>query len=297
MPFLPVPKLSPGDAVAVVAPAGPFDRASFEAGLAVLSRRYPPRFDEGLFSAERYLAGNDERRGKELERALQRPDVRGVFSARGGYGVARLLSALPLVWSPRPVVGFSDLTSLHAHVQRAGQRSLHAPVLTQLGKQPLEVVERVFEWLESSKPGAPLHAVETLVPGAAEGPLLGGNLSVLTRLLGTPWMPKLDGAVLFLEDVGERPYRLDRMWTHLRLAGALEHVAGIALGEFTGCEEKDAVYSSRDVLAELAHALGKPCALGFPVGHGAINWPLALGARVRLEASQKRLDFLEGLVA
>jgi muramoyltetrapeptide carboxypeptidase len=292
--YLALPPLAPNDTVAVVAPAGPFDRESFQAGLDVLARRYRPTFDDGLFSAARYLAGDDARRGAELQRALDDDSVRAVFAARGGYGVMRLLPALRFEGrKPKPLVGFSDLTALHAAAQRAGWRSLHAPVLTQLGRQSAEVHARLFALLES--PQVPsLDGTAGWVDGVVEGPLLGGNLSVLTRLLGTPWMPRLQGAVLLLEDVGEKPYRLDRMWTHLRLSGLLDLVAGIALGDFTGCEDPN--HGSAEVLRELATALGKPCAVGFPIGHGAINQPVPLGARVRLDATAARLDFLEGLV-
>jgi muramoyltetrapeptide carboxypeptidase len=121
------------------------------------------------------------------------------------------------------------------------------------------------------------------VSGLAEGPLLGGNLSVLTRLIGTPWFPSLDGAVLLIEDVGERPYRLDRMWQHLVLSGALKGVRGVVLGDFTGCDEKDASYSWADVLGELVRELGVPAAAGFRIGHGDQNWSVALGRTVQLE--------------
>jgi muramoyltetrapeptide carboxypeptidase len=119
---------------------------------------------------------------------------------------------------------------------------------------------------------------------------------VFTRLLGTPFMPPLDGAILLLEDLAERPYRLDRMWTHLELAGVFRKVKGIALGSFTGCEEKDATYTSIDVLRDLAEATGLPCAAGFPIGHGDVNEPVPLGARVRLDADSRRLEFLEAAV-
>ena len=135
------------------------------------------------------------------------------------------------------------------------------------------------------------------MPGVAEGPLLGGTLAVLSRLLGTPFLPPLEGAILLLEDVGERPYRLDRMWTHLALAGVFRHVRGIVLGSFTGCEERDAAYSSGDVLRALATETGLPCAAGFPIGHGARNEPVPLGVRVRLDATAPTLTFLEGAAA
>ncbi len=127
--------------------------------------------------------------------------------------------------------------------------------------------------------------------------LLGGNLSVFTRLIGTPHMPDLDGAILVVEDVGERPYRLDRMWTHLHLAGVFRKVAGIVLGSFTGCEEREESYSSQDILRELAVTTGLPCAAGFPIGHGDANEPVPLGVRVRLDATEQQLTFLEPAAA
>lgn len=189
-------------------------------------------------------------------------------------------------------MGFSDLTALHGALQASGRISLHAPVLTQLGTQPKEVAERLFRLLETGR--APeLTGGRCLVPGIAEGPLVGGNLSVLTRLLGTPYFPAVDGALLLLEDVGERPYRLDRMWTHLRLAGIFEKISGIVLGDFTGCEEPNAGYGSVDVLRSLAEETGLPCATGFRIGHGDLNLPVPLGCRARLDATQGSLGFLE----
>lgn len=283
-----------GDRVAVVAPAGSFDRPSFDAGLKLLAQRYQPVYDEGIFEQDRYLAGSDARRLAELAAVLADPRLRGVFCARGGYGVMRLLPRISFAAiQPKPVVGFSDITALHLSLQATGWVSFHGPVLTQLGRQSKDVADRLFQVLESSEPAPPLTGASTLVKGSAEGPLLGGNLSVLTRLLGTPYMPSLKGAVLMLEDIAERPYRLDRMWTHLRLAGVLQQVVGIALGDFTGCEEKDASYTGAEVLRSLADEIGLPCAAGFPVGHGEKNMTVPLGARVRLDATRGRLEFLE----
>ena len=169
-------------------------------------------------------------------------------------------------------------------------------MLTQLGTQPEAVFERWVRLCEVAEPAPPLSGTQTLVSGVVEGRVFGGNLAVLTRLLGTPYFPDLTGAILLLEDVGERPYRLDRMWTHLKLAGVFERVAGIALGDFTHCEEKDANYGSAEVLRELAIETGLPCASGFPVGHGEVNLPVPLGVRARLDATGATLSFLESLV-
>jgi muramoyltetrapeptide carboxypeptidase len=288
------PALRPGDPVVAIAPAGPFDRASFEAGLEIIGRRYRVHYDPGMLARHRYLAGNDERRLGELASALADSGPRAVFCARGGYGMMRLLRGLEgIAVAPKPVIGFSDITVLHQLLQRQRLVSIHGPVITQLSRLDARAHERLFELLESAAPAAELTGEETYVAGTAEGPLLGGNLSVLTRLLGTPFLAPLEGAVLLLEDIGERPYRLDRMWTHLTLAGVFRQVRGIVLGAFTGCEDKDADYASADVLRELATETGLPCAAGFPVGHGAQNLPVALGVRVRLDAGARRLTFLE----
>ena len=292
------PALRPGDPVVAIAPASPFDHASFEAGLQVIRRRYQVHYDPGVLMRDRYLAGSDERRLAELTRALLDTEARAVFCARGGYGMMRLLPALEgIAPAAKPVIGFSDITALHLLLQRHRMVSVHGPVLTQLARLDASAHARLFGLLESEAPAADLTGTETYVAGAAEGPLLGGNLSVLTRLLGTPFLAPLEGAILLLEDIGERPYRLDRMWTHLALAGVFRQVRGIVLGEFTGCEEKDADYSSADVLRELAAGTGLPCAAGFPIGHGVQNQPVPLGTRVRLDADSRRLTFLESAAA
>ncbi len=286
--------LRPGARVAAVAPAGPFDRGALEAGLAVLGARYAVQFEPEIFSRQRYLAGDDARRLAELTAALRDPQIEAVFCARGGYGTMRLLPGLDrIVPAAKPLIGFSDITALHAWMQRAGQISIHGPVLTQLGRLDAHTHERLFALLEGTAPAAPLQGSDTYVGGSAEGPLLGGTLAVLSRLVGTPFLPSLEGSILLLEDVGERPYRVDRMWTHLMLAGVLRGVRGIVLGSFTGCEERDADYGCADVLRELAGATGVPCAAGFPIGHGERNEAVPLGVRVRLDAGAQTLTFLQ----
>jgi muramoyltetrapeptide carboxypeptidase len=297
--------LRPGDPVVAIAPASPFDRASFATGLTVLDKRYDVRYEEGIYASDRYLAGTDSRRLRELLLALTDHDTRGIFCARGGYGVSRLLGELALALPPaqqaalaaKPLVGFSDLTALHGFLQSRHQLSIHGPVLTQLGRLDGSVADRLFSLLESAEPPATLSGAETYSGGTVEGALLGGNLSVLVSLLGTPFLPPLTGAILLLEDIGEKPYRLDRMWTQLALAGVFREVRGIALGEFVDCEGQDAAYSSSDVLKELAASTGLPCAAGFPIGHGEANEAVPLGVRVRLDADARTLTFLEGAVS
>ena len=290
------PAVRPGDPVAIIAPAGPFDRASFDAGHAVLEQRYRVRHDTRLFERFRYLAGDDSRRLEEVRSALEDPGIKAIFCARGGYGTMRLIPRLTPLVATKPVVGFSDITALHLCVQQQEAVSIHGPVVTQLGRQPEATRQRLFALLESTSAAPPLYGTDTYVGGKVEGPLIGGNLAVLSRLLGTPYLPSLEEAVLLLEDVGERPYRLDRMWTHLGLAGVFRKVSGIVLGSFAACEERDADYTSAAVLRTLAEETGLPCAAGFPIGHGDINEAVPLGARVRLDADARRLEFLEAAV-
>jgi muramoyltetrapeptide carboxypeptidase len=296
------PALRPGDPVVVIAPSSPFDQESLATGLALLQRRYDVRHTEGIFARERYLAGADSRRLPELLLALTDPTTRAVFCARGGYGVTRLLAQLTSQLPdgerlpPKPLVGFSDITALHGVLRQLGRVSIHGPVLTQLGKLEPAAVSRLFALLESGEAPAPLVGSASYCDGVAEGVLAGGNLTVLAASCGTPFMPSLDGAILLLEDVGEKPYRLDRQWTQLSLAGVFRQVRGIALGEFVDCELPGSNYTSQDVLRELAHATGLPCVAGLPVGHGAINEAVALGVRVRLDADARTLTFLEGAV-
>lgn len=295
------PAVRPGDTVAVVAPASSFDKAALEAGVAIIGERYRVRYDEKIHSRMRYLAGDDSRRFAELTTALTSPDIKAVFCARGGYGAMRLLPRLAS-WAAqeripaKPLVGFSDITALHQWLQSNGIASIHAPVLTQLGRVPADSPKRLFGLLESTGPAEPLVGTDTYVGGTVEGPLLGGNLSVFTRLLGTPFMPPLDGAILLLEDLSEQPYRLDRMWTHLELAGVFRKIRGIVLGQFIGCEPRDGGFTAAEVLRDLAAATGVPCASGFPIGHGDINEPVPLGVSVRLEADEARITFLEAAV-
>jgi muramoyltetrapeptide carboxypeptidase len=277
----------------VVALSSPFERERFERGLARLARRYTPVLDAHLFDAVRYLAGPDAVRAEALRRALGDAEVKAVFCARGGSGAGRLLPLLDVAETPpKLLVGFSDATVLHAALQAQGRASIHAPVVTQLADQPESVVERLFQLLEGGLPG-PLTGATALVPGVAEGPLLGGNLATFATLLGTPWLPDTRGAVLLLEEDNEQPYRLDRLWTHLRNAGVFAGLAGIALGDFTACERPGADFTARDILRTLAEETRLPCALGFPVGHGPVNTPLSLGTRVRLDAGAGTLTPLE----
>ncbi len=293
------PRLRPGDRVAVVAPSSPFDRERFDRGMIRLAERYELAPHPSLFEHQRYLAGSDDVRAAALLDAFSDPGNRAVVCARGGSGAARLLPRIDFGRLPlKPLIGFSDSVVLHAALQASGRISIHGPVVTQLADQPPWVSDRLFALLEGNVP-EPLQG-KPLVPGVVDGPLLGGNLTVLATLLGTRWLPEMNGAILLLEEVAEPPYRLDRVWTHLRNAGVLSRIAGIALGQFLDCEPVDRRYdphTAREVLVDLATEADLPCITDLPIGHGDVNAPVALGARHRLDAHAGTLQPLEAATA
>jgi len=292
-------KLAPGDRVAVVAPGGPLDRERVEAGIQRLKAfGLEPVYDERLFAREAYLAGPDQQRLAILQAALDDRSVRAVWAGRGGYGLTRILPQLRLRGlreDPKLVVGFSDVTALHSALGALGIASVHGPNVGQLGELTPAAQERLPVVLFSSVPSPPLVGATTLRPGAARGTLIGGNLTLLAALAGTGHLPSFAGAVLLLEDVAERPYRLDRSLTQLRSSGAFTGLRGLALGAFTRCDDPESGFTARQVFERLARDLELPAAIGFPVGHIDDNRAVLLGTEVELDAGRGTLAFLGGL--
>ncbi len=246
-----------------------------------------------------YLAGSDADRHDDLMRA-ERVGAELLACLRGGWGAARLLEQ-PLPLPCRWLLGFSDVTALlWAQLAQGRGGGVHGPLLTTLAAEPAWSQERLRALLfgepVADLPGTPWRA------GVAEGPLLVANLTVATHLLGTPHLPDLRGAILVIEDVGEAPYRIDRMLTHWRLSGALGQLAGIGLGQFSGCDDKPsgeseadpiemaARFSLEQVLHDRTGDLGIPVLAELPVGHEAGNGALPLGAWARLDAEAGRLQ-------
>jgi len=296
------PRVRPGDRVAVVAPAGPVPRDRFVVGAEILRGRYALVHGERLFTRTGFLAGDDEARLAELQRALDDDEVAAVICARGGYGLTRILARIDLTRfaaRPKPVVGFSDVTALLALVARAGVVAVHGPVVTQLGELPPDDAAALIALLEDPAPPPPMAGL-TQVAGparAVEGRLLGGNLELVRSLAGTPQQLDLDGAVLLLEEVGERPYRIDRALTQLAEAGALRGVVGCVVGDLVGCAERDgAPPTALEVIAERLGRLDIPVVAGAPIGHGGRNRAVPHGARVRLDPAAGVLAFSDGAV-
>jgi muramoyltetrapeptide carboxypeptidase len=291
--------LHPGDTIAAVLPSGPPDLARFDAGVAWLeSKGFKVRVGpKARGRVHRYLAGSAAERLEELVQAYVDPDVRAVFCGRGGYGAMHLLDAFSTAarasW-PKLVIGFSDITALGLALWQDNVPWLHAPLLTSLAFETEETQAHMLAIAAGNGRGRELAGKATIRSGRCEGRLIGGSLSLLSAMCGTPYMPDLSGAILFIEDIGEQPYRLDRMWMQLVLSGALRGVAGVMLGHLTKCDAE--TYTGLEVMSELIAALNVPAASGFAFGHEAPNFAVPFGARATLDADARTLRLLDEIV-
>ena len=299
----------PGDRLAVVAPASPFPRGAFEAGVGELRRLgFAPEFDAGVFDRRRYVAGEAAARARALMAAWLDPGIPAILAARGGYGSVELLpflSADAMRRLPKLFVGYSDLTALLAFLTtRCGIVALHGPcVAAGLDSGPAGYDASTFvRALTRAEPLGPLDApaLEALSAGDAVGSLYGGNLTQLAASMGTPYaFDPPSGCVLFLEDAGERPYRIDRMLTQLALAGVLDRARAVVFGQLPGCDEPDGSVTARAVAADALRHFPGPVLWGLPAGHTvgpALTLPLGVRARV-VSGPSPVVEILESAVA
>lgn len=289
------PPLQPGDTVALAAPASPISREAWAKGVGVLEAwGFRVASSPEVFAARPWGEEADRRAARRFQEIWETPEVKAVLGVRGGYGSLKLLPHLDLprlARHPKRLVGFSDLTNLLVSLhQRLGLVTFHGPTLAHLGEVTPASRESWRRWLTAPGPEEiTLTGLIGLHPGTAEGRLLGGNLTTLCHLLGTPYAPRLTGSILFLEDHNEALYRLDRLAHHLLMAGALEGVRGVLLGSFTGGAAPEHVH---EVLALALASLNVPVAAGLPVGHQPENHTLPLGALARLDTASASLTFL-----
>jgi muramoyltetrapeptide carboxypeptidase len=296
--------LKQGDTVAVVAPAAAIERAHLERGVNLLaSMGYRVKVSERVLSRSGILAGDDRDRANELLGCFADPEVRAIFCARGGYGSGRLLPLLDfnlIGRTPKIFVGFSDETFLlNTLVDFAGMVSFHGPMVAMDFARGLS--PRSFEHLKGllngKLAGFELEAHETLHRGSAEGEVIGGCLSVLVATIGTPHQPRFDGRILFLEDTGEKAYRIDRMLVQLRQSGALGKVAGVVFGAIRaidGDEQETRLIAS--FAAEQTAGLGCPVLYGVEAGHGTENFTIPFGMVARIDSASRKLIFTEPAV-
>ncbi len=287
-----VPKrIKPGDTIGICAPSGSFDVAIFNKGLEVIKnmgfRIYVP--DE-IYMKSRYFAGDDICRAEVINRLFSDPEIKGIFCARGGFGAMRVLPFLDYDMignNPKVFVGFSDVTAILVTLaQRCCFRVFHGPVVTSLASASIETIESFFNILTSSSlslESSFLKNGESVCGGRASGPISGGNLATLSHLTGTLFQPDFNGTMLFLEDIGEPPYKIDRMLTHMKMAGVFNGIKGLITGSFENCGSRNMIF---EILYDIFSDFSIPVLAGIEAGHGKNNFTLPFGYEITIDADK-----------
>jgi len=293
-------RLKPGDTIGIVAPAGPFDPEKFMKGKTVLeSMGFQTFFDEGIFQKHGFLAGTDTQRADQVNRLFADPSIQAIVCARGGYGSLRILSLLDfetIQTHPKIFLGFSDISALLSVLyDQCDLVTFHGPVVTTLASATEKTIMAMKTALTSDAPLELTTENGTVIkPGVCSGLVAGGNLTTLCHLVGTPYAPNFKGKILLLEDVGEMPYRIDRMLTQMKLAGCFNEIAGLILGVFKECGHLNEIVEIFDNIFE---DLDSPILAGFDMGHGEHNLTLPIGLGATLDTDKQRLLFHEPATA
>jgi muramoyltetrapeptide carboxypeptidase len=287
-------RIKPGDTIGIVAPAGPFDRQTFFRGVRIIEDLgfkifIPP----GLFEKNLYLAGSDKHRVQLVNQLFADKSIDAIICARGGYGSMRILPMLDyglIKNNPKIFIGFSDITILLSVLfKRCNLVTFHGPVVTSLADASEETKLSLFRNVTSdSNLEIMLTGGRTIKSGVAVGQVCGGNLTMLCHLVGTPFAPDFENKILFLEDRGEAPYRIDRMLVHMELAGCFKGLSGIILGAFEECGPSGNVIK---ITAELFEKYPVPILAGLDAGHGSHNLTIPLGIEATLDADRHSLIY------
>ena len=302
------PGLKSGDRIGLIAPSSPFREEAFQQGIAFLEKvGFAVHYRQDLLSRRPgFLAGDDACRAEEFMSMFRDPSVRAVFAVRGGYGAQRILHLLDcetIQRNPKLFLGYSDSTVLlNFLLDRCGMACCHGPLVTEMGSLSRLTEQHLLRVI--TQPLAPevfpMTQARWIREGEARGVLVGGNLSVLCSTLGTPWEVNTTGRILFLEDRGERPYRVDRMLVHMRQAGKFDALAGLVFGDIISGREGAGHESPDSAMFEVLRAntcdLSVPVLCGLPVGHGSENLALPVGLEAELSSRRGGLNVMEGLV-
>jgi muramoyltetrapeptide carboxypeptidase len=293
------PSITKGDTIGLVAPAGPIiNKNNFTDGLRLLEKNgFRVKYNRHLLQTKGYLAGSDKERADEFNRLWSDPEIKALLAVRGGYGCIRMLDLIDMKQirhTPKIFIGFSDLSVLLAAIhKKTGLVTYHGPVVTTLARIDKQSQTSFFDVLTGKKADLINHSkVMILKEGDAEGILLGGNLTTLVHMIGTPYEFSWENAILFIEDIGESPYRLDRLLTHLALSGRLQKIKGLILGSFSDDAGKENRAMQRVVhkrIIELLAGCDMPVWGNFPVGHSRRNLTLPVGVKVEMDTSAHTL--------
>ena len=291
LPIIKGPRLQPNQTVGVISPASPVSKGEIVEGLQLV-KSFPlkVRLGSHLFDRLGYLAGSDHDRVSDLHQVFSDPEIKAIFCARGGYGSARLLDKIDfdlIRKNPKILVGFSDLTALLISLYKESALvTIHGPTLSDLPRgKNWQHLSRLIT--TAHKPKISLVHGKAVNKGKARGILLGGNLSTICALLDTPFLPSFESVILFLEEKGESPYRVDRMLTQLALSGRLAQLSALVIGQMEDCGEQKILYS---LLHERLGSLSLPVVIGLPVGHGDENISLPLGLPTLLDTDRMVLE-------
>lgn len=286
--------LKRGDTIGIAAPASPFDINRFKKGISVLeSMGFNVYSPEGIFYENGYLAGADHQRAAIINDLFSDKKIKAVFFARGGFGSMKLLPLLDyrvISKNPKILIGYSDISALlSALYKKCGLVSFHGPMVTTLGSASKKTMRAMLSVLTSqSDIKIKTNRAVILIPGKVSATLLGGNLSTLCHLTGTPYLPYFKGCILFIEDRGEPLYRIDRMLTHMKLAGCFNGLAGLVTGSFTECGPVNEVYK---LIQDLFKEFDIPVLAGLEAGHGKENITIPFGLKADLDTDSKILSF------
>lgn len=300
-------RLSLGDTIGVIAPSSPALPERTKKALSVLeSFGFKVKLGKTVSAEYGYLSGSDELRAHDVNNMFRDLEVSGIICLRGGYGTPRILDHIDyhlIRQHPKVFVGYSDITALHLAIQKkAGLLTFHGPMIAELAEPSHPITwPTLFHHITDPTPldryGEPKEMFQcTITPGVVEGPLVGGNLCLISSTLGTPYEIETDGKILFLEDIGEEPYSIDRMLTQLKLAGKLQVARGIVLANFSESEPKPGKNSLtlEQVFNDIIKPLGIPSYYGLKAGHCQPNLTMPIGIQTRLNATEGWIQFLEG---
>jgi muramoyltetrapeptide carboxypeptidase len=296
------PRLAHGARIGVIAPAGCIRPEVLQTGIAaLLAAGYAVELGANVYREKGFLAGDAALRAADLISFFKRKDIDAIFCARGGFGSIQLLPFLSTEFSryPKIFVGYSDVTVLLNWLhQCCGMMTFHGPMVAEDIARGLTDQGKNFFWpiLLGAQNSWAVKLGEVIRPGRVNATLMGGCLSMLVTTLGTPYEIETRGKLLFIEDVGERPYRIERMLTHLKMAGKLDHVAGVVFGDFTKCDG-EGPRDNREIISELFSTAPYPVIMGLSAGHGAENLMLPFGAAMRLDSHTASLELLESPVS
>lgn len=285
--------IPPQSTIGICAPSGVFDQTLLEASISIFKDRgYRTIIPDQISDRNRYLAGTDKDRAQTFINLFSDPDIDAVLCARGGYGSMRILKHIDFTFLKsirKPVVGYSDATALlNTLILKSDAIVYHGPNFTDFSRAETKTIAAFFDTVSGNISSIDIDNAKVIIPGTCRARLIGGNLATLVHLIGTPYVPDFEDSLLFLEDINEPSYKVDRMLTQLELAGVFQKIKGIVLGSFHSCGSENELL---EIFRETFEPYGVPVISGVQSGHGPVNLTIPLGLPVTLDTINKRLEW------